>query len=85
MQVQSNALAALEAIDEDLAESILEEGCVTGDRVNGLCDGVTGDWCVQPLASICYCQFLRHKINSKAKVAIIFSTHLDMYTACQEL
>lgn len=44
LQVQSNALAALEAIDVDLAESILQEGCVTGDRVNGLCDGVTGDW-----------------------------------------
>jgi len=47
IQVQSNALAALEAIDVDLAESIFEEGCVTGDRVNGLCDGVTGDWYVK--------------------------------------
>ena len=44
-QIQSNALAALEAIDSEMAEEILAHGCVTGDRVNGLCDGVTGDWC----------------------------------------
>ena len=43
-QIQSNALAALEAIDLEMAQSIMEEGCVTGDRINGLCDGVTGDW-----------------------------------------
>lgn len=47
IQVQSNALAALEAIDTDLANAILEEGCVTGDRINGLCDGITGDWYVK--------------------------------------
>lgn len=44
-QVQSNALAALEAIDVDMADEVLAAGCITGDRVNGLCDGVTGDWC----------------------------------------
>lgn len=44
LQVQSNALAALEAIDMDMAEEVLASGCITGDRVNGLCDGVTGDW-----------------------------------------
>ena len=43
-QIQSNALAALEAIDKQLAEEVYDNGCVTGDRVNGLCDGVTGDW-----------------------------------------
>jgi len=42
--VQSNALAALEAIDTEVAEKVLAEGCVTGDRINGLCDGVTGPW-----------------------------------------
>lgn len=31
-----------------VAERIIEEGCITGDRINGLCDGVTGDW---------YCKF----------------------------
>lgn len=44
LQVQSNALAALEAIDQDVADQVLDEGCITGDRINGLCDGVTGDW-----------------------------------------
>jgi hypothetical protein len=44
-QVQSNALAALEAIDQEVADEVLREGCITGDRVNGLCDGLTGDWC----------------------------------------
>lgn len=46
-QVQSNALAALEAIDKDMAQEIMAEGCVTGDRINGLCDGVSGDWYVK--------------------------------------
>jgi hypothetical protein len=44
IQIQSNALAALEAIDSDVAEQILETGCVTGDRINGLVDGLTGSW-----------------------------------------
>lgn len=48
IQVQSNALAALQAIDEDVAEKVINSGCITGDRVNGLCDGVSGDW---------YCKF----------------------------
>jgi hypothetical protein len=48
MQVQSNALAALEAIDPDMAADVMAAGCVTGDRINGLCDGLTGEW---------YCKF----------------------------
>lgn len=47
IQVQSNALAALEAIDTGVAERVYQEGCITGDRVNGLCDGVTGEWYVK--------------------------------------
>lgn len=43
-QIQSNALGALEALDERVAQRVYEEGCITGDRINGLCDGVTGDW-----------------------------------------
>lgn len=43
-QVQSNALAALEAIDSATAEEVLREGTITGDRINGLCDGFTGEW-----------------------------------------
>ncbi|GAA0179309.1 hypothetical protein LIER_42211 [Lithospermum erythrorhizon] len=44
IQVQSNALAALEAIDMDVAEQIMAAGCVTGDRINGLVDGISGNW-----------------------------------------
>lgn len=47
-QVQSNALAALEAIDPSSAHKVMAEGCITGDRINGLCDGVSGDWWVAP-------------------------------------
>ena len=50
-QIQSNALAALEALDEGAAQRVYEEGCITGDRINGLCDGVTGDWCAQGFAA----------------------------------
>ncbi|BBN00626.1 zeaxanthin epoxidase [Marchantia polymorpha subsp. ruderalis] len=48
IQLQSNALAALEAVDVDVAEEIMANGCVTGDRINGLVDGLTGAW---------YCKF----------------------------
>lgn len=44
IQIQSNALAALEAIDMDVAEEVMEAGCITGDRINGLVDGITGSW-----------------------------------------
>ena len=54
VQVQSNALAALEALDTTVAEKVLAEGCITGDRVNGLCDGVTGHWqALCPTVSFC--------------------------------
>ncbi|KAH7425589.1 hypothetical protein KP509_11G061100 [Ceratopteris richardii] len=48
IQIQSNALAALEAVDQSVAEEIMINGCVTGDRINGLVDGISGDW---------YCKF----------------------------
>lgn len=48
IQIQSNALAALEAIDMGVAEEVLNTGCITGDRINGLCDGISGNW---------YCKF----------------------------
>ncbi|CAM6016111.1 unnamed protein product [Sphagnum balticum] len=48
IQIQSNALAALEAVDQAAAEEIMDNGCVTGDRINGLVDGLTGVW---------YCKF----------------------------
>eukprot|EP00249_Psilotum_nudum_P021792 c28248_g1_i2 orf=722-1537(-) len=50
IQIQSNALAALEAIDMDVADEVMANGCITGDRINGLVDGITGSWCVLVLA-----------------------------------
>lgn len=44
IQIQSNALAALEAIDMGVAEEVLNTGCITGDRINGLVDGISGNW-----------------------------------------
>lgn len=44
IQIQSNALAALEAIDMSVAEEVMRSGCVTGDRINGLVDGISGSW-----------------------------------------
>uniref|UniRef100_J3LYC4 Uncharacterized protein n=1 Tax=Oryza brachyantha TaxID=4533 RepID=J3LYC4_ORYBR len=48
IQIQSNALAALEAMDMSVAEEVMREGCVTGDRINGLVDGISGSWYVTP-------------------------------------
>ncbi|KAF3793899.1 Zeaxanthin epoxidase [Nymphaea thermarum] len=47
IQIQSNALAALEAIDPDVADEIMREACVTGDRINGLVDGISGEWYIK--------------------------------------
>lgn len=44
IQIQSNALAALEAVDMEVAEEVMRAGCITGDRINGLVDGVSGHW-----------------------------------------
>jgi zeaxanthin epoxidase len=49
IQIQSNALAALEAIDSDVADEVMKVGCITGDRINGLVDGVSGSWYVENL------------------------------------
>ncbi|GLT50151.1 hypothetical protein SLA2020_236580 [Shorea laevis] len=47
IQVQSNALAALEAIDLVVAEEVMRAGCITGDRINGLVDGISGSWYIK--------------------------------------
>nr|QDA39811.1 zeaxanthin epoxidase [Luffa aegyptiaca] len=47
IQIQSNALAALEAIDLEVAEEVMRVGCITGDRINGLVDGVSGSWYIK--------------------------------------
>ncbi|KEH27527.1 putative zeaxanthin epoxidase [Medicago truncatula] len=47
IQIQSNALAALEAIDMNVADEVMRVGCITGDRINGLVDGVSGSWYIK--------------------------------------
>ncbi|KAK1309541.1 hypothetical protein QJS10_CPA09g00188 [Acorus calamus] len=47
IQIQSNALAVLEAIDPAVGEEVMEAGCVTGDRINGLVDGISGSWYIK--------------------------------------
>ncbi|GMH35174.1 hypothetical protein BSKO_03042 [Bryopsis sp. KO-2023] len=47
IQIQSNALAALGVIDDEVSEKVCASGVITGDRINGLCDGLTGDWYVK--------------------------------------
>lgn len=44
IQLQSNALGALEAIDPELAQDVIANGVVTGDRINGMLDGKSGEW-----------------------------------------
>eukprot|EP00227_Mantoniella_beaufortii_P010264 CAMPEP_0197590790 /NCGR_PEP_ID=MMETSP1326-20131121/12209_1 /TAXON_ID=1155430 /ORGANISM="Genus nov. species nov., Strain RCC2288" /LENGTH=552 /DNA_ID=CAMNT_0043156061 /DNA_START=168 /DNA_END=1826 /DNA_ORIENTATION=+ len=44
IQLQCNAQGALDSIAPDIAELVLDLGTVTGDRINGLLDGVAGDW-----------------------------------------
>ncbi|AES87209.1 zeaxanthin epoxidase, chloroplastic isoform X3 [Medicago truncatula] len=44
IQLMSSALSVLEAIDESVVKKIMEVGCVTGNRINGLADGVSGEW-----------------------------------------
>ncbi|KAI3813355.1 hypothetical protein L1987_18076 [Smallanthus sonchifolius] len=47
IQIQSNALAALEAIDLYVADEVMKAGCITGQRINGLVDGVSGNWYIK--------------------------------------
>ena len=44
IQLQSNALAVLEAVDAAAADQVMDAGCITGDRVNGIVDVVSGSW-----------------------------------------
>ncbi|KAK1560812.1 hypothetical protein Q3G72_031082 [Acer saccharum] len=39
IKLSSSALAD----DENVAKQIMEAGCVTGDRINGLADGISGE------------------------------------------
>jgi len=44
IQIQSNALAALEAINSDLATEVMNDGTKTGNRINGLKNPFTNKW-----------------------------------------
>ncbi|XP_012849616.1 PREDICTED: zeaxanthin epoxidase, chloroplastic-like, partial [Erythranthe guttata] len=44
IQLLSSAMGLMESIDKDAAREIMESGYVTGDRLNGLADGTTGQW-----------------------------------------
>lgn len=44
IQLLSSALGVLDGIDKDLVKKIMDAGCVTGNRINGLADGLTGNW-----------------------------------------
>jgi len=44
IQLQCNAIGTLEAIDMELANRVYDNCAITGDRINGLMDGITGEW-----------------------------------------
>ncbi|GHP12511.1 hypothetical protein PPROV_001123900 [Pycnococcus provasolii] len=44
IQLQCNALSALETIDREFADEVIAQATITGDRLNGLLDGITGEW-----------------------------------------
>lgn len=48
IQLAGNAMSTMEAIAPDVGKRIIDQSVVTGDRVNGLIDGRTGEW---------YCRF----------------------------
>mmetsp|Transcript_21389 Transcript_21389/g.69217 ORF Transcript_21389/g.69217 Transcript_21389/m.69217 type:complete len:420 (+) Transcript_21389:2-1261(+) len=56
-----NALGVLQEISPPLAQKVLQAGTVTGDRVNGLLDGKTGDW---------YCRFDTRKPSTENKLPL---------------
>ncbi|GKF02397.1 hypothetical protein Tco_0029320, partial [Tanacetum coccineum] len=39
-----SALGVLVDIDESVAKQVMDAGCVTGNRINGLVDGLSGEW-----------------------------------------
>ena len=47
IQMAGNAMAALELCDPTVTASVVRDGTVTGDRLNGLLDGNDGDWFVR--------------------------------------
>ncbi|XP_077254135.1 zeaxanthin epoxidase, chloroplastic-like [Tasmannia lanceolata] len=44
IQLHCKALAVLQSMDKEVADQIMKAGCVNGDRINGLADGISGKW-----------------------------------------
>uniref|UniRef100_A0A7N2M104 FAD-binding domain-containing protein n=1 Tax=Quercus lobata TaxID=97700 RepID=A0A7N2M104_QUELO len=44
IQLSSSALSVLQAIDETAAKEIIKAGQITGNRINGFADGISGEW-----------------------------------------
>ncbi|XP_075636939.1 zeaxanthin epoxidase, chloroplastic-like [Castanea sativa] len=44
IQLSSSALAVLKAIDENAAEKIIKAGHITGNKISGFADGISGEW-----------------------------------------
>ncbi|CAM9955594.1 unnamed protein product, partial [Hapterophycus canaliculatus] len=66
IQLASNALSTIKAIDPDFFEKIMDYFTFTGVRTNGIKDGIRTEWCVRvchasggSLVSVCvsYCKF----------------------------
>lgn len=78
IQIQSNALAALEAIDMAVAEEVMRNGCVTGDRINGLVDGVSGSWYAHSalVSLLCLlCAMCSRTLHKCAATGILLAVH----------
>ncbi|GJS21673.1 zeaxanthin epoxidase, chloroplastic [Tanacetum coccineum] len=44
IQLLSSALGVLVDIDKGVAKQVMDAGCVTGTRINGIADGLSGNW-----------------------------------------
>ncbi|KAM3690941.1 hypothetical protein ACJW31_09G158900 [Castanea mollissima] len=44
IQLSSSALAVLKAIDENAGEKIIKAGHITGNKISGFADGISGEW-----------------------------------------
>ncbi|KAF3776985.1 Zeaxanthin epoxidase [Nymphaea thermarum] len=69
IQLQSNALAVLESIDEEVTERIMDASCITGNRINGLVDGISaaqrGLPATRVISRIALQDILVHAVGSK--------------------
>lgn len=48
IQLASNALSTIKAIDPEFFDKVMEYFTFTGIRTNGIKDGIRTEWCVRP-------------------------------------